>query len=42
MEMAFVIFKNAFKSIFNAIFDLNSDSAIDVKDLGVLMSGWRL
>lgn len=36
----FTSFKNAFKSIFNTIFDLNSDNTIDVKDLGVLMSGW--
>jgi|SRR3989344_4057930 len=39
-DLDFTSFKNAFKSIFNAIFDLNSDNAIDVKDLGVLMSGW--
>lgn len=39
-NLDFTDFKNAFKSIFNSIFDLNSDSAIDVKDLGVLMSGW--
>ena len=36
----FTLFKNAFKGFFNSLFDLNSDSAIDVKDLGVLMSGW--
>ncbi|OGD57431.1 hypothetical protein A3I57_02195 [Candidatus Beckwithbacteria bacterium RIFCSPLOWO2_02_FULL_47_23] len=39
-DLDFTSFKNAFKSTFNAIFDLNSDSAIDVKDLGVLMSSW--
>ena len=41
----FLSLKNVFKNIvsaLNSIFDLNSDSAIDVKDLGVLMSGWRL
>lgn len=39
----FLFLKNVFKNIvssLNAIFDLNSDNAIDVKDLGVLMSGW--
>ena len=40
-DLDFTVFKNAFKSIFNSLFDLNSDNAIDVKDLGVLMSGWR-
>ena len=40
-DLDFTSFKNAFKSIFNSLFDLNSDNAIDVKDLGVLMSGWR-
>ena len=41
-NLDFTAFKNAFKSFFNSIFDLNSDNAIDVKDLGVLMSGWKL
>ncbi|MEK7130088.1 MAG: hypothetical protein AAB793_00360 [Patescibacteria group bacterium] len=40
-NLDFIQFKNAFKGIFNSIFDLSSDSAIDVKDLGVLMSSWR-
>lgn len=39
-DLDFTSFKNALKSIFNSIFDLNSDSAIDVRDLGILMSSW--
>ena len=39
----FLSLKSVFKNIvsaLNSLFDLNSDSAIDVKDLGVLMSSW--